>query len=104
MYTIRPWLVNIEQEANYKLFSPVERKTYFTEFLVEGILRGDIKSRYDAYAIGRQQGWLSVNDIREFESMNKIEGGDEYLSPLNMLPISKLDEYYKAYLNNLQKK
>ena len=53
---------------------------------VEGLLRGDQKSRYDAYAIGRNWGWLSANDINELEDRNPLPGddGDIYLVPLNM--------------------
>jgi len=80
--TVRPWLVNIEQELSMKLFSG----NYFPEFLIEGLLRGDIKSRYEAYAIGRQWGWLSADDIRERENLNKLPNkqGEQYLVPLNM--------------------
>ena len=84
--TLRPWLVRWEQQILMKLFTPSERKTYFAEFLVDGLMRGDIQMRYGAYNVGRQGGWLSVNDVREMENMNPIEGGDEYLVPLNMVP------------------
>jgi len=82
--TIRPWLVNIEQELAFKLITG----DYFAEFLIEGLLRGDIKTRYEAYAIGRQWGWLSADDIRERENMNKLPDGKggAYLTPLNMAP------------------
>ena len=50
-------------------------------FKIEG---HGLKSRYDAYAIGRNWGWLSVNDIRALEDMNPIDEGDVYLQPLNM--------------------
>jgi HK97 family phage portal protein len=82
--TIRPWAVRIEEEFNNKLFRMDEQDSYFIQFNLEGLLRGDIKSRYDAYSIGRQWGWLSVNDIRKSENLNDIEGGDVYLQPLNM--------------------
>lgn len=82
VHCIRPWLVRWEQALSRDLFlAPV---LYFAEFNVDGLLRGDIRSRYEAYAIGRQWGWLSRNDIREKENMNPIEGGDDYLTPLNM--------------------
>lgn len=83
--TIRPWLVNYEQAMMRQLLSPEQRAQYFVEFVLEGLLRGDTASRYQAYGIGRQNGWLSVNDIRELENMDVIEGGDEYLTPLNMV-------------------
>lgn len=84
--TLRPWLVRWEQAISRDLLTEAERGTYFAEHLVDGLLRGDTISRYQAYATGRQNGWLSVNDVRERENMNPIEGGDEYLTPLNMMP------------------
>ena len=85
VYTIRPWLVLWEQELGRVLLSDTDRKSgFFIEHRVDGLLRGDIKSRYDAYAVGRQNGWLSANDIRSMENMNPIENGDQYLVPLNM--------------------
>lgn len=83
-HCIRPWLVRWEQALSRALFTAPG--TYYPEHSVEGLLRGDIKSRYDAYAIGRVNGWLSANDIRSLENMNRIEGGDTYLQPLNMAP------------------
>ncbi len=81
VHSVRPWLVRWEAELNRKLFAGTE---YFAEFLVDGLLRGDVRARYQAYAIGRQNGWLSANDIREMENLNPIEGGDEYLTPANL--------------------
>ena len=86
IYTIRPWLVRFEQAYSTQLLKESELKEYFFEHLVDGLLRGDIKSRYEAYAPGRQWGFLSANDIREMENKNPIEGGDIYLVPLNMIP------------------
>jgi hypothetical protein len=83
LYWFRKW----EQECNYKLFMPSEKKTMFCEILVEGLLRGKTLSRYQAYNIGRNAGFLSANDIREKENMNTIgEKGDIYLEPLNTKP------------------
>ncbi|MEJ8306654.1 phage portal protein [Saccharibacillus sacchari] len=91
-HTIRPWLVRIEQTVNMRLFGQDEQKKLFTEFLVEGLLRGETKARYEAYNIARNGGWLSVNEIRELENLNPIEGGDEYLRPLNMAEVGKPSE------------
>jgi hypothetical protein len=83
LYWFRKW----EQECNYKLFSQTERKTMFCEILAEGLLRGKTLTRYQAYNIGRNAGFLSANDIRRLENMNSIgEKGDIYLEPLNMKP------------------
>ena len=92
IHTIRPWLVRWEQVMNQKLLSPAERRKYFIEFLVDGLLRGDIKSRYEAYAVGRQNGWLSADDIRAFENLNPLpnDEGKIYLVPLNMVPANSL--------------
>lgn len=89
VHTIRPWLIRWEQELRRKLFSLTDKKNYFVEFLVDGLLRGDIKSRYEAYQIGRQNGWLNADDIREQENLNPIEGGagKVYMVNAAMVPI-----------------
>ena len=80
------WLVRWEQAILTQLLLPEERSTYFAEHLVDALLRGDTMSRYQAYAIGRNWGWLSANDVREKENENPVTGGDTYLVPLNMVP------------------
>lgn len=83
--TIMPWTVRREKEFNRKLFTEQERERYFVKYNMAALLRGDIKSRFDAYAVARNWGWLSVNDIRELEDLNPIDKGDIYLQPLNMV-------------------
>lgn len=85
--TIRPWLVRFEQAFKQRLFDETDREHY-AEFSIDGLLRGDIASRYSAYAIGRQWGWLSADDIREMENRNPLPDGqgETYLVPLNMVP------------------
>ena len=86
-YTLNPWVVRWEQALQKSLLFPEERKRYFIRFNVDGLLRGDYQSRMQGYAVGRQNGWLSANDIREMEDMNPIpaeEGGDTYLINGNM--------------------
>jgi HK97 family phage portal protein len=88
--TILPWARRIETTFNLFLLSDEERaQGLYFEFLLEGLLRGDLQTRYEAYAKGRQWGWLSANDIRKRENMDPIIGGDEYLTPLNMVPASE---------------
>lgn len=82
--TLQPWLVRWEQRLSEALLSPAERRTHFFEFLVEGILRGDTKSRYEANAIAIQNGWKTRNEVRVQENMNPADGLDEFLLPLNM--------------------
>ena len=90
VHTIRPWLVRIEQAMNRALFADSEKGHFYVQFNIDGLMRGDYKSRMEGYSIGRQNGWLSANDIRSLENMNPIpaeEGGDTYLINGNMVPI-----------------
>ena len=82
--TIRPWLIRFEQEYDRKLFR--QKNIFYSKHVVEGLLRGDQKSRYEAYAIARNWGWMSPNDVLELEDRNPLEGdiGDIYLVPGNM--------------------
>ena len=89
-YTLDPWVIRWEQSIMRTLLSPEEKKKYYVKFNVEGLLRGDYQSRMNGYAIGRQNGWMSANDIRELENLDRIpaeEGGDLYLINGNMLPM-----------------
>lgn len=81
-YTLDPWLVRWEQSLQKSLLSDSEKGQYFIKFNVDGLLRGDYASRMQGYATARQNGWMSANDIRELEDMNRIPielGGDLYL-------------------------
>ena len=89
-YTLDPWVMRWEQSLSRALFTNEEKKTLFFKFNVEGLLRGDYQSRMNGYAIGRQNGWMSANDIRELENLDRIpeeDGGDLYLINGNMLPL-----------------
>jgi HK97 family phage portal protein len=90
--TIRPWLIRFEQEFNRKLF--FKQSVFYTKHVVEGLLRGDLKTRFDAYAVARNWGWMSANDVLELEDRNPLPGklGDMYLVPGNMLPADKAGE------------
>ena len=89
-YTLDPWLIRWEQSIYRALFSMEEKTEYFVKFNVEGLLRGDYATRMNGYATARQNGWMSANDIRELENLDRIpaeEGGDLYLINGNMLPL-----------------
>ncbi len=89
--TMLYWFCKWEQEVNYKLFMPSEQGRLFAEILADAMLRGNIKDRYAAYGIGRQWGFLNINDIHEKENMNPIgPEGDIYLDPMNMVPAGSL--------------
>jgi HK97 family phage portal protein len=86
-YTLDPWVSRWEQAITRSLFTPDEKKKYFVKFNLDGLLRGDYQSRMNGYAVGRQNGWMSANDIRELENLDRIpeeEGGDLYLINGNM--------------------
>ena len=89
-YTLDPWVVRWEQNLQRILLNPDEKKDYFFKFNVDGLLRGDYASRMTGYATARQNGWMSANDIRELENLDRIPtelGGDLYLINGNMLPM-----------------
>lgn len=87
--TLGPWLELIEQSAQ-KTF--LTREDEYFEFNIASLLRGDIKTRFEAYALGRQWGFLSVNEIRSLENRNGIgRAGDRYIEPLNMVPVGTGD-------------
>lgn len=95
-YTLDPWVVRWEQSLSRSLLSEDEKKQYFFKFNLEGLLRGDYQSRMNGYAIARQNGWMSANDIRELEDLDKLsaeQGGDLYLVNGNMLPLNKAGAY-----------
>jgi HK97 family phage portal protein len=102
-YTLNPWVVRWEQSLQQSLLLPSEKNSIFIKFNVDGLLRGDYQSRMNGYAVGRQNGWLSANDIRELEDMNRIpaeEGGDLYLVNGNMLPLSQAGNFYQKEVNS----
>lgn len=83
-YTLQDHLTAWQDTIDRDLLS--DAHDLYSRFNPAGLVRGDIKTRYGAYAVGRQWGWLSANDIRGLEDMNPIEGGDLYLTPMNMTP------------------
>jgi len=97
-YTLDPWVSRWEQSLSRALLLPTEKGRMFIRFNVDGLLRGDYKSRMEGYAIGRQNGWMSANDIRELENQDLIPaeaGGDLLLVNGNMLPLSMAGAYVK---------
>lgn len=89
VYTLGPYLVKWEQALSAALIPPGLRDTYYLKFNMESLLRGDFKTRNEAYAVARQWGWLSVNDILEAEDRNPIPNGDIYIQPMNMIEAGK---------------
>jgi HK97 family phage portal protein len=91
--TLWTWYERWEDEIRRKLIPASEWNLQFAKFNINALLRGDIKSRYDAYAVGKTAGFLSINDIHDKEDMPPVAGGDVYLQPLNMIPADQ----FKAY-------
>ena len=91
-YSLRPYLIRIEQALKYNLLKPAERKNYYFEFDVEGLLRGSSTERGNWYKTMRMIGGLTINEIREKENMPPVEGGDDLYVPLNMAPVGDLSK------------
>lgn len=101
-YTLDPWVVRWEQSIQRTLLQDEEKPRYFVKFNLEGLLRGDYQSRMNGYATARQNGWMSANDIRELENLDRIppeSGGDLYLINGNMLPLDRAG----AFANTTEK-
>jgi HK97 family phage portal protein len=97
-YTLDPWVIRWEQGLQNALLLPSERSAYFIKLNVDALLRGDYTKRMSGYAAGRQNGWLSANDIRELEDMNRIpadEGGDLYLVNGNLCKMAEAGLFAK---------
>ena len=98
-YTLDPWVCRWEQSMQRALLKSDEKSLYFLKFNVDGLLRGDYQSRMNGYSVGRQNGWMSANDIRELENLDRIaeeDGGDLYLVNGNMVPLVSAGAAYAA--------
>ena len=95
VHTMRPWLVRVEQGILKDLYDPEDRKKHFSEFLVDGLLRGDTATRFQAYATAIQNGIYSPNDVLELENRNPYEGGDTHFIALNMQSVEQVGELLK---------
>jgi len=91
-FTLMPYITRIEEEMNLKLFRTNELGKTFVEFNVNGLLRGDVKSRTEAYKTAITNGYMSINEVRQKENMNSIEGGDKHFMQMNMTTIDKVGE------------
>lgn len=97
-YTLDPWICRWEQSLKRRLFTEEEKQGYFVKFNVDGLLRGDYQSRMNGYAVARQNGWMSTNDIRELENLDRIpaeEGGDLYLVNGSMTKLADAGAFAK---------
>lgn len=98
IHTMLPWLTRHEQRYNRTLLLPGERGEYFFELNIDALLRGDIKSRFEAYKIARDTGWANVDEIRAKENMNPLpegKGGDTYTMQSSFVPLDMLGKNMK---------
>ena len=97
-YTLNPWISRWEQSMMRSLLTSEEKKTYFVRFNVDGLLRGDYKSRMDGYAIGINNGFMCPNDVRSLEDWDLIPdelGGNKFMVNGNMVPLSEAGAAYR---------
>jgi len=100
MFSILPWAKRWEENIKTQIMTPQQRKSgLYVEFQLNNLLRGDAKTRAELYASGRQNGWLSINDIRKLENMNPVSDGDAYMQPLNYVNINLADEYLQSQID-----
>ena len=94
IYSLLPRAKRFEKRIRLSLLDDRERRTVFVEHLFEGLLRGDVKARYEAYALARQWGWMCVDDIRRLENMSPLPNGQGqiYISPMNMMPADQVGQ------------
>ena len=91
-YSLVPYMTRIEARIRVGLLNEKDRKTYYAKFNAGALLRGDLKTRYEAYGTGINWGFLSPNECRALEDLNPREGGDIYLTPMNMTTKPKEDK------------
>lgn len=95
------WLKKFEEEFEYKLLSEKEKDgNVYIKFNTNALLRGDIESRSQFYEVMRRTGVYSINDIRELEDMNPVEGGDMRSVDLNTIPLSKWEKYFDMLIES----
>lgn len=96
VHTIRPWLVRIEQSIARDLLTVNERSRLHASHTVEGLLRGDTATRYEAYGKAIKDGWQTRNGVRLLENLNPAPGLDEFILPLNMSTVSEREKQMSA--------
>lgn len=95
-YSLMPWVQKFEIENN-KLLRYDQQGKYQWKYNVNGLMRGDAKSRSEFYNSMVNMGAMTPNQVRELEDMNPYDGGNEYyIQGNNMIPVSKLDDYYNT--------
>lgn len=81
VHSLRPYVMRDEQAMNATLFRPRDRGRFYVRRNMDALLRGDIKTRYEAHRIALFGGWRTVNEVRELEDLPPVDGGDELPKP-----------------------
>jgi len=89
-YSLMPFISKIELEMSLKLFRRNNIGREYIKFNVNGLLRGNVKDRADYYKTAITNGWMSINEVRQKEDLNKIDSGDENYLQMNMTTINKI--------------
>lgn len=100
-FTIGPMLVSIEQALRSRVFTLDERMTMQAEFSLDALMRGDITSRYQAYATAVQNGFKTRNEVRQLENDEPVEGGDVLTAQTNLAPLDKLGQVTSGSQNQI---
>jgi HK97 family phage portal protein len=105
MYTMLPHFQRWEENINMQLLTREQRKQgYYVEFKIDNLLRGDSKSRAESYRIGRDAGYLSVNEVRKMENLDPIDNGNIYLQPLNYIEAGTQQESQFEKVSEIENK
>ncbi len=91
-YSLMPYISKIELEMSLKLFRRNNIGREYIKFNVNGLLRGNVKDRADYYKTAITNGWMSINEVRQKEDLNKIDSGDENYLQMNMTTINKIGQ------------
>ena len=91
-YTLIQWVSRWEAELNRKLLNGGEQEDHYFKFNVNALMRGNAKDRFEAYRAGLDLGIFSINEVRQLEEMNRIDGGDVHLVQLNRVPLNKISD------------
>lgn len=89
VYSFMPWIRRWEEQINLKCLLPRERKKYYAEHQLAGLLRGDITSRFAAYTTALQNGFMSINECRRLENLNPVDGGDKHFVQMNLIELGR---------------
>jgi HK97 family phage portal protein len=93
-YSLGGWVAKLEQEFARKLLKENEKQNHYVKINTNALLRADIKAKGEFYRLMTDIGVYSINEVRELEDKNAIEGGDEHYVQLNKIPIDKITTYY----------